>query len=59
MHSKTAWFIFISAFYYNCWLTLIVVYHLSGWAKITGAAVALWILTNILSSLRINSRYSL
>gem|GEM_PF-3068343 len=59
MNTNTARFLFTTAFYFNCWLTLIVVYHLSGWAKITGAAVTLWTLTIILSSLRMNSRYSL
>ena len=59
MKTKQEWFAVISAFYFNCWMTLIVIYHLSGWARISGAVITLWALTMILGSMRVNSRYPL
>ncbi|MEJ0103566.1 MAG: hypothetical protein WDO19_13885 [Bacteroidota bacterium] len=59
MNIKPGWFILTSAFYFNCWMVLIVIYQLSGWGRIAGAFVTLWTFTVILTSLRLNSRYSL
>ncbi|MGC4036621.1 MAG: hypothetical protein QM764_11715 [Chitinophagaceae bacterium] len=39
-----------STVYFNCWMTLIVIYQLTGVARIAGAFVTLWILVKILSS---------
>jgi hypothetical protein len=59
MNLKTGWLILTSAFYFNCWMMLIVIYQLSGWARIMGAFVTLWVFISLLASLQLNSRSSL
>ncbi|MES1222281.1 MAG: hypothetical protein ABUT20_42690 [Bacteroidota bacterium] len=59
MKTKQEWLTVTSGLYFNCWMILIVIYQLSGWARISGAIITLWSLTLILDSIRINARHSL
>lgn len=52
MKPKQEMLILTSAFYFTGWMTLIVIYQLSGWARISGAAITLGILTILLTSMR-------
>jgi hypothetical protein len=59
MNVKTGWLILTSAFYFNSWMMLIVIYQLSGRARILGAFVTLWVFLSLLASLQLHSKYTL
>jgi hypothetical protein len=59
MNTKSDWLVLTSASYFTCWFVLVVVYHLSGWAQVSGGAMSLWAISNILSSWQINLNQSL
>ncbi|MCW3116540.1 MAG: hypothetical protein JWM28_622 [Chitinophagaceae bacterium] len=52
MKSKSEWLVLTTASYFTCWFILLVVYHLSGLAQISGGIISLWAFSTILSSLR-------
>ncbi|MES1214564.1 MAG: hypothetical protein ABUT20_03520 [Bacteroidota bacterium] len=54
MNSNPNWLLLTSVSYFTCWFILIVVYHLSGWAQVSGAVISLWAFANILSAISIS-----